>query len=271
MVQKTLRHHRAFHFPKRSALPLTAKRPEALQKGGEMPLLPQQWAMWCMYFTRPSPVRWIETPRNPPADSAGAAGVCSPPAPHRSFSPRHLLPCFGQAESTPGLPRKPESTPGHHGKLQAPVSMGCHWRPCGARHNGCPQLRTQAAPASEEHHAGLIYFQRCSFSLHLRGETHITGSHFHDFVAIRISWIRGWFIRTPCGCEEVSSQGQCGVNYILSTPPLLIAGYKKYKRKKKLQMWNIWMNSLRQQRDLQISPSDVYTSTLCSFKTRNLY
>lgn len=61
-------------------------------------------------------------------------------------------------------------------------------------------------------------------------ETHSAGSHFHHFVASGISWIRGRFIRTPCGREEVSSQGQCGVNYILSTPPLLIAGYKKYKK-----------------------------------------
>ena len=51
----------------------------------------------------------------------------------------------------------------------------------------------------------------------------VTWGHFHDCVAIRISWIRGWCIRTPWCCEEVSSLGQHGVNYVLSPPPLLMA------------------------------------------------
>lgn len=260
MVQKTLRHHQAFCFPTEwSALPLKAKCPETLQKGGEMPPPPQQWGMWCTFSTRPSPVPWVETPRNPPADSAGTGSMCL--ADHSA--PATSCPASVKLRAPLGSPKRLRAPLGSPESPEAP----CLW----AARGGLVGPGTMDAQASEEHRAGLIYFQHCSFSLHLRGETHITGSHFHDFVAIRISWIRVWFIRTPCGCEEVSSQGQCGVNYILSTPPLLIAGYKKYKRKKKLQMWNIWMNSLRQQRDLQISPSDVYTSTLCSFKTRNLY
>ena len=56
--------------------------------------------------------------------------------------------------------------------------------------------------------------------LHLCGETHVIGGHFHDCVAIRISWIRGPMHKDPWCCEEVSSLGQHGVNYILSPPPL---------------------------------------------------
>lgn len=123
------------------------------------------------------------------------------------------------------------------------------------------------APRAPSGPAALVRSQRRSFPRHLRRETHIAASHFHDFVASGISWIRGRFIRTPCGCEEVSSQGQCGVNYILSTPPLLIGGYKKYKRGGRVGLgrgggggnckWNIWMNSLQQQKDLPISPSNA--------------
>lgn len=76
---------------------------------------------------------------------------------------------------------------------------------------------TQAPPAS---YCTDLY--PAPFLLCICAEKHTAlGATFMIFVAIRISWIRAWFIRTPCGREEVSSQGQCGVNYILSTPPLL--------------------------------------------------
>lgn len=79
-----------------------------------------------------------------------------------------------------------------------------------------PLLHT-GSPASYCTDLYPILFLRC-----ICAEKHTApGATFMIFVAIRISWIRVWFIRTPCGREEVSSQGQCGVKYILSTPPLL--------------------------------------------------
>lgn len=124
-----------------------------------------------------------------------------------------------------GRPTLPPEPPAHREPLPGPSPVA----PPGAAHNGGP------GPAERNGTERRRAFR--AFPTHLCRETHIAGSHFHDFVASGISWIRGRFIRTPCGCEEVSSQGQCGVNYTLSTPPLLIAEYKKIQKgRKKLQV-----------------------------------
>lgn len=59
-----------------------------------------------------------------------------------------------------------------------------------------------------------------SFPLHQWREMPVTGGHFHDFVAIGISWIRGWCIRTPWCSEEFSSPGQqwCELYSVATNP-----------------------------------------------------
>lgn len=110
----------------------------------------------------------------------------------------------------------------------------CHYAAC-ALFSGLPTEHTHwektmqvpllhaGSPAPVEHHAGPIYLPHPSFPLHMCRDMHITGGHAHDFVAIRISWIRGWCIRTPWCCEEVSSPGQHGVNCVncILSPPTL--------------------------------------------------
>lgn len=168
---------------------------------------------------------------------------------------RHLLKLDrGRRGALLQLPQHPRA-PRHGCPLSLP-RLGCRGAGLASRRRGAGWSLPAPAPArgraqttaspEERHAAALVHSRRRSFPPHLCRETRIAGSHFHDFVAIGISWIRVWFIRTPCGCEEVSSQGQCGVNYILSTPPLLIADYKKYKRGKKIASeiyeWTVYGN-----------------------------
>lgn len=77
--------------------------------------------------------------RDPPQPACGQCWHWQH-VPRRSLSPCHLLPRFGQAESTSGLPKKAKSTPGLPRKPRGPMSVGCQRRPCGAWHNGCPGL-----------------------------------------------------------------------------------------------------------------------------------
>lgn len=190
ITQTTLLHYQTFHFTKCYILLLEAELFESSGKGVEMPLLYSLCIQTKYRFHEtefyvlsqdPPKLTQRQCQRSQRLLSTSAFSVL------HNINPSSLLPPSAGLTSPLGTPRYS----GPAGPAPSPPFTGFHLRPQGVEHNGHPQLHTQAPLALQEHHAGLIYFQHCSCSLHLCRETHITGSHFHDFVAIRISWIRG--------------------------------------------------------------------------------
>ena len=57
--------------------------------------------------------------------------------------------------------------------------------------------------------------------LHLCGETHVTGGHFHDCVAIRISWIRGPMHKDPLVLwgSFITGSAWCELYSVTTTTP----------------------------------------------------